>query len=96
MATANTPVRPLIADVSDALGGDYQVTTTARGWIEVRVRPERALSDNLDFARIVTDDGEYRLIHLTHNEVCRGEARFSGSMRGYLPAMVREFCEVEF
>lgn len=91
----NAPVRPLIADVSNALGGDYQVTAV-QGWIEVRVRPERALSDNIDFARIVIEDCQYRLIHLTHNEVCKGEATFVGSMRGYLPAVVREFCEVEF
>lgn len=96
MTTTNTPVRPLIADVSDALGGDYQVTATAPEWIEVRVRPERALSDKIDFARIVIEDCQYRLIHLTHNEVCKGEATFVGSMRGYLPALVREFCESQF
>lgn len=83
-------------DLAADLGSDFQVTTTPQGWTEVRVRPERAIGDKLDFARIVTADNTYRLIHLTHNEVCRGEATFVGSMLGFLPAVVREFCEVVF
>ncbi|SLE16140.1 Uncharacterised protein [Mycobacteroides abscessus subsp. bolletii] len=83
-------------DLAADLGSDFQVTTTPQGWTEVRVRPERAIGDKIDFVRIVTDDSTYRLIHLTHNAVCKGVATFSGSMIGLLPAVVREFCEVEF
>ncbi|MGC7194396.1 hypothetical protein RA997_22890, partial [Mycobacteroides abscessus subsp. abscessus] len=58
-------------------------------------RPPRQGAQRLR-PRGLIEDCHYRLIHLTHNEVCKGEATFSGSMRGYLPAVVREFCEVEF
>lgn len=89
------------ADITDNLaadfGDDYLVTTTTEGWTEVRVRPERAIGDKADFARVVQlDDHHFRLIHLTHNEVYKGEVTFVGSMLGFLPAVVREFCEVEF
>lgn len=83
-------------DLAANLGNDYQVTTTSQGWTEIRVRPERAIGDKTDFARVVIEDCQYRLIHLTHNEVCKGEATFSGSTVGYLPAVVREFCETQF
>ena len=92
-----TTPNPLAIELADALAPAFHVTTTEQGWIEVRVSGAWALSDKLDFVRaVILDDHHVRLIHLTHNEICKGEASFSGSMLAYLPALVREFCEAEF
>ena len=85
-----------ITDLSATLGDSYAVTTTERGWVEVRVNPATALRDKLDFIRIVNDDGTLRVIHLTHNEVLRGEATFNNSLTGFMPTFVREMCESIF
>ena len=81
------------ADIAVALGPDYAVTTTARGWIEVR--PTHPLRDKLDFIRVVGDDEAYfSVFHFAHNEVLRGEATLSNSMVGFLATLVRETAEV--
>lgn len=88
----------ITADVAAVLGTSYQVTTNKRGWIDIRVNPANAIGDptKFDFLRIAQDDNVYRLIHLSHNEVIKGEANFSNSMTGFLPALVLEFCESTF
>ena len=63
------------------------------GGVDVRVRPEYALRTDVDFVRVTEDDGTYLVIHMTHNEVIRGEARLSNSLTGLLSAMVREIVE---
>lgn len=85
--------------LDDTLSHGFVVNVTDRGWVEVRVRPEYALRDNLDFMRVVVEDAEadaYKLVHLTHNEVIKGEARVSNDLAWLLPTMVREWCEVTF
>ncbi|OHU29044.1 hypothetical protein [Mycobacteroides chelonae] len=86
----------LAASLRVELGDGYLITTTEEGWTEIHVNPAMALSDELDFVRVLTDDHQFRLLHLSHNEVVCGEATFAGSMLGYLPAVVREFCEAEY
>lgn len=72
------------------------VTTTERGWIECRVDPQRQLNPNakLDFVRLVQEDeGYWKLYHLTHNEIVRGEATFSHSLIGSMYAVVHGIFE---
>lgn len=93
MTTPNTLAFELAAE----LGNTYAVTSTQQGWIEIRLNPEVTLRGGLEFVRIlVTDVRNYRLVHLTSNEVLKGEITFIGTMCAYLPALVREFCETEF
>lgn len=80
------------ADLTAALP-DFFVTETPRGWVDIHVHPERALRDNLDFVRVVEDDGTFRVISLTHNEILKGEVTLSGSMTGLLLTVVREILE---
>jgi hypothetical protein len=98
------------ADLELALGDRYTLTTTARGWAEVRINPDHALHGvnkagravdargiECDFIRVTHEDESYfALHHLTHNGVIKGQASLSGSMAGFLGPMVREFCEVAF
>ncbi|KAB7761777.1 hypothetical protein [Mycolicibacterium mucogenicum] len=87
----------LAAGIAAALDSSYTVTVVNAVWIEVRVNPDNALRTDLDFVRVTVDDESYyRLIHLTHNGVCKGESTFSGSMVSFVPALVREFVETEF
>lgn len=73
---------------------DYRVTTTAKGWIEIRNNPARQIDPaaKLDFLRIVREDDNYwRLYHLSHNEVLKGEATFSNSFTAALYGVVNDF-----
>ncbi|DAZ90384.1 hypothetical protein [Mycobacteroides abscessus] len=79
----------LAAKLAEELGYNYQVIITPQGWIDIRMDCKITLSDELDFARIIPEDNQYRLVHLIHNEISRGEATFSGSMIAYLPGVVR-------
>jgi hypothetical protein len=72
----------------------YTVTTTANGWIEIRNNPARQLdpTTKLDFLRLVREDDNYwRVYHLTHNEVLKGEATFSNSFAAVLYSVVADF-----
>lgn len=62
--------------------------------VDVKVRPEAiGPAGHCDMVRVIEDDGTYRVIHMTHNEVTRGEMRLSGSMTGLLGTVVRELVE---
>lgn len=72
---------------------DFYATIRVGEGIDVTVRPESRLRDDLDFVRVLEDDGDYRVLHLTHNEVLRGEVRLSGSLTGMLSTVVGEIIE---
>lgn len=87
----------LTQELQHTVGETYIVSLVDPGWIEVRVNPETALRDNLDFLRIVQDDeGYFSLYHFTHNEAQKGKMTINGSFSGYLHGLVGEFCEVTF
>jgi hypothetical protein len=69
------------------------VTITGRGWIDIHNNPARQIDPTakLDFLRLVSDDGQWRVIHLTHNETLKGEATLSHSFVGHLHGMVTDF-----
>lgn len=76
----------------------YTVTPSPRGinGLDVHNNPLRQINRaaKLDFLRLIEDDGTWQVIHLTHNEVIKGESRFSGSMLGWIPSVVDEFFEM--
>ena len=82
----------ITADLTDTFS-DFFVTETPRGWVDIHVHPERALRDKLDFVRVVEDDGTFRVISLTHNEILKGKVTLSGSMAGLLLTVVREILD---
>lgn len=88
MTTTTAPsIAREIADTAELIqagnDADFTVTTTARGWIEIRNNPARQIDPNakLDMLRLVCEDeGYWKMYHLTHNGVIKGEAAFSHSM----------------
>ena len=78
-----------------AVGPAFQVTTSRGGHIaDVTVRPESVgPSGKCDMVRVIEDDGTYRVIHMTHNQVERGEIHLRGSLTGMLGTVVRELTE---
>lgn len=71
------------------------MSVTDRGWIEIRSDRQLLLDAPYpDFLRLVSEDDNYwRVYHLTHNEVIKGEATFSNSFAGYLYGVVADFFE---
>lgn len=59
--------------------------------IDIKQRPEFGTTS--DMVRVIEDDGEYRIIHMTHNEVIKGEARLSHSLTGFVGTMVQQLVE---
>lgn len=86
-----------IADLIQAGRDDIIVTTTGTGWktrIDIRNNPARQMDPNakLDFLRIVREDVDYwKLYQLTHNEVIKGEATFSGALVGMIYRVVDDY-----
>lgn len=79
------------------LGSEFAVefaVDTSESWTDIRVRPERALRDDLDFIRVLADDATYRVLHMTHNGALLGEVALSGSSTGMLHMLIRELAEV--
>lgn len=98
MSNATTP-EALAADITATLGASYKVTVNDRGWIDIKVNPANAIGDptKFDFFRIaIEDEAYYRVIHLTHNEVLRGDMTLTNSMTGLLHAAIRELCDSTF
>lgn len=92
-----TSITPAAAQIENSIPAEYAVSIRALGQnraaVEVKVRPECALRRDVDMVRVIEDDGTYLVIHMTHNEVIRGELRLSGSMTGLLSTVVREIVE---
>jgi hypothetical protein len=92
-ATATNQTAELLQAGNDAT---YRVTTNAKGWIEIRNNPARQIDPaaKLDYLRLWQEDDNYwRLVHLTHNGVLKGEATFSNSLVGAMYGVVNTFFE---
>lgn len=92
-----TTVTSIVTETADLLAAGtqdrYLVAISEWGEIDVRNNPARQINPaaKLDFLRLVNDDGQWKLIHLTHNEVIKGEATLSNSFVGALYGMVSDF-----
>lgn len=88
---------PAASEIENSIPAEFAVHIHPVGpysaVVDVKVRPECAIRPNVDIVRVIEDDGTYRIIHMTHNEVTRGEVRLSGSLTGMLGTVVRELVE---
>lgn len=80
----------IIENLTASIPFTCYATANRWGGVDIKVHPSNALRHHLDFVRVAEDDGTYRVIHFTHNEVIRGEATFSNSLVGLLSTVVND------
>lgn len=92
--TMNTDTTAALIDtLTFAVPDTFTVAANTYGGVDIRVDPKAALRADVDFVRVIRDDNVLRVLHMTHNEVLRGEVTLTGSMTGLLAAVVRNIVE---